>query len=58
MNARETSARQPLTDYISARWYRSPEQILRMNNYNNKIDVFALGILDKKGLKRIFGLRI
>ena len=44
MNSREIQARLPLTDYISARWYRSPEQILRIPNYNNKIDVFALGI--------------
>lgn len=42
-NAREINARPPLTDYISTRWYRAPEQLLRANNYNYKIDIFAIG---------------
>ena len=33
----------PLTDYISTRWYRSPEVLLRFNKYDEKVDIFALG---------------
>lgn len=44
-NAREINARPPLTDYISTRWYRAPEQLLRANNYNYKIDIFAIGCI-------------
>ena len=33
----------PFTDYVSTRWYRSPELCFRSTNYNEKIDVYALG---------------
>ena len=44
-NAREINARPPLTDYISTRWYRAPEQLLRANNYTYKIDIFSMGCI-------------
>lgn len=44
-NTREINARPPLTDYVSTRWYRAPEQLLRANNYTYKIDIFALGCI-------------
>jgi protein kinase len=32
----------PLTEYVSTRWYRAPEIVLRSKNYNEKVDIFAL----------------
>lgn len=32
-----------LTEYVSTRWYRSPELVLHSPQYNEKVDVFALG---------------
>ena len=34
-----------LTDYVCTRWYRAPECTLKSNNYNEKIDVWALGCI-------------
>ena len=34
-----------LTDYICTRWYRAPECILKSNNYNEKVDIWALGCI-------------
>ena len=34
-----------LTDHVTARWYRSPEVILKSRNYDSKIDIFALGCI-------------
>jgi protein kinase len=31
------------TEYVSTRWYRAPELALRSKNYNQSVDVFALG---------------
>lgn len=31
------------TDYVSTRWYRSPEIMTSKGVYNEKVDVFALG---------------
>lgn len=31
------------TDYISTRWYRAPELLLKKNRYSFEIDIFALG---------------
>lgn len=31
------------TEYVSTRWYRAPELILRSKTYNQSVDVFALG---------------
>lgn len=39
--AREIRSRPPFTDYVSTRWYRAPENLLRSVNYNSPVDVFA-----------------
>jgi serine/threonine protein kinase len=43
--ARETNGKPPLTDYVSTRFIRSPEQLLRISNYDCKIDMFSLGCI-------------
>lgn len=43
--AREIRSMPPYTDYVSTRWYRAPECLLRSTNYNSPIDIFALGYI-------------
>lgn len=43
--AREIRSRPPYTDYVSTRWYRAPEILLRSTNYNSPVDIFALGCI-------------
>lgn len=43
--AREIRSRPPYTDYVSTRWYRAPEILLRSTNYNSPIDLFAVGAI-------------
>ncbi len=43
--AKEIDARPPFTDYVSTRWYRAPEILLRAPNYNAPIDIFAMGAI-------------
>lgn len=43
--AREIRSSPPYTDYISTRWYRAPEILLRSTNYNSGVDIFALGCI-------------
>ena len=33
----------PFNNYVSTRWYRAPECILEVEEYDQKVDVFALG---------------
>jgi serine/threonine protein kinase len=33
----------PFTEYISTRWYRAPEIVLRSSRYDKKVDMFAIG---------------
>ena len=33
------------TDYVSTRWYRAPELVLRSKKYSEKVDIFALGCI-------------
>ena len=43
--ARETRSRPPYTDYVSTRWYRAPEVLLRSTNYSSPIDLWAVGCI-------------
>ena len=43
--AKTMNAGRPLTEYISTRWYRAPELILSSNEYDCKIDIFAIGCI-------------
>ncbi|KAJ9462275.1 hypothetical protein DIPPA_09810 [Diplonema papillatum] len=43
--AREVRSRPPFTDYVSTRWYRAPEILLRSTNYNSPIDLWAAGVI-------------
>lgn len=42
---REIKSLPPYTEYISTRWYRAPECVLRSRGYNYPVDVFALGCI-------------
>ena len=54
--AREIRSRPPYTDYVSTRWYRAPEVLLRTTNYSSPIDVWACGaiIAELYSLKPLF----
>lgn len=43
--AREIRSRPPYTDYVSTRWYRAPEVLLRSVSYNSPIDLWAVGCI-------------
>ena len=43
--ARETCCQTPLTEYVSTRWYRAPEVLLRSKKYGKPIDLFGLGCI-------------
>jgi male germ cell-associated kinase len=51
--AREIRSRPPFTDYVSTRWYRAPEVLLRSPSYNSPIDQFAMGCV----MAELFTLR-
>lgn len=43
--AREIRSKPPYTDYVSTRWYRAPELLLRSTTYNSPVDIFAAGCI-------------
>ena len=51
--ARETRAAPPLTEYVSTRWYRAPEVLLRAPRYGAPVDLFAMGAI----LAELYALR-
>ena len=51
--AREIRSRPPYTDYVSTRWYRAPEVLLRSTAYNSPIDTWAAGCI----MAELFSLR-
>nr|CCA25337.1 mitogen activated protein kinase 7 putative [Albugo laibachii Nc14] len=51
--AREIRSRPPFTDYVSTRWYRAPEVLLRSTTYNSPIDAWAMGCI----MAEMFALR-
>lgn len=43
--AREIRSKPPYTDYVSTRWYRAPEVLLRSATYSSPIDLWAVGCI-------------
>ncbi|KAI8980866.1 kinase-like domain-containing protein [Pilobolus umbonatus] len=43
--AREFKSRLPYTDYVSTRWYRAPEVLLKATTYTSAIDLWAVGTI-------------
>lgn len=43
--ARETHSRLPFTTYVSTRWYRAPEVLLRAGEYSAPVDIWAIGAM-------------
>ncbi|KAH9203319.1 kinase-like domain-containing protein [Leptodontidium sp. 2 PMI_412] len=43
--ARETNSKLPYTVYVSTRWYRAPEVILRAEEYSAAVDIWAVGAI-------------
>ena len=43
--AREVQSQPPYTEYVSTRWYRAPEVLLRKADYSAPVDMFALGAI-------------
>ncbi|KAJ9141882.1 Pkinase-domain-containing protein [Pleurostoma richardsiae] len=43
--ARETHSRLPYTTYVSTRWYRAPEVLLRAGEYSAPVDIWAVGAM-------------
>lgn len=43
--ARETYSKAPYTTYVSTRWYRAPEVLLRAGEYSAPVDIWALGAM-------------
>jgi len=43
--ARELRSVPPYTDYVSTRWYRAPEVLLRSIKYSSPIDMWAIGAI-------------
>jgi meiosis induction protein kinase IME2/SME1 len=43
--ARETHSKQPYTTYVSTRWYRAPEVLLRAGSYSAPVDMWAVGAM-------------
>ncbi|SSD61896.1 uncharacterized protein SCODWIG_03657 [Saccharomycodes ludwigii] len=54
--AREIHNRNQYTTYVSTRWYRSPEILLRKNVYGKPVDIWAFGcvIVEVVTLKPLF----
>lgn len=43
--AREIRSKPPFTQYVSTRWYRAPEVLLRSPSYNYPLDIWAVGCI-------------
>jgi len=43
--ARETHSKLPYTTYVSTRWYRAPEVLLRAGEYFAPVDIWAVGAM-------------
>ncbi|WWC58778.1 uncharacterized protein I303_101322 [Kwoniella dejecticola CBS 10117] len=54
--ARATNSKPPYTEYVSTRWYRAPEVLLRSTEYGPPVDMWALGTIlaEMVNLKPLF----
>ena len=54
--ARATDSKPPYTEYVSTRWYRAPEVLLRSTDYGPPVDMWALGTIfaEMLNLKPLF----
>ncbi|CAO3628449.1 unnamed protein product [Mucor fragilis] len=43
--ARELKSKPPYTEYVSTRWYRAPEVLLRSTEYSAPVDLWAIGAI-------------
>ncbi|KAF7727789.1 hypothetical protein EC973_007020 [Apophysomyces ossiformis] len=43
--ARELKSKPPYTEYVSTRWYRAPEVLLRSTSYSYPVDIWAVGAI-------------
>ncbi|EPY51717.1 CMGC/RCK/MAK protein kinase Pit1 [Schizosaccharomyces cryophilus OY26] len=43
--AREINSNPPYTEYVSTRWYRAPELLLRDSYYSYPVDIYAAGCM-------------
>ncbi|KAI8645798.1 kinase-like domain-containing protein [Parasitella parasitica] len=43
--ARELKSQPPYTEYVSTRWYRAPEVLLRSTEYSAPVDLWAVGTI-------------
>ncbi|KAI8352082.1 kinase-like domain-containing protein [Blakeslea trispora] len=43
--ARELNSKPPYTEYVSTRWYRAPEVLLRSTDYSAPVDLWAIGAI-------------
>ena len=46
------SAEEALTEYVVTRWYRAPELLCEMDGYDPQIDVWSVGCIFAKMLRR------
>jgi cyclin-dependent kinase-like len=44
-SARLLNNPQPMSEYVSTRWYRAPELLVNHQNYGAEIDVWAIGCI-------------
>lgn len=54
--ARAIASKPPYTEYVSTRWYRAPEVLLRSTEYGAPVDMWALGTIlaEMVNLKPLF----
>ncbi|ORX37406.1 hypothetical protein BD324DRAFT_656473 [Kockovaella imperatae] len=54
--ARAITSKPPYTEYVSTRWYRAPEVLLRSTEYGAPVDMWALGTIlaEMLNLKPLF----
>lgn len=41
----KTYNKSPYTDYVATRWYRAPELLLATTDYDEKVDIWAMGCI-------------